>query len=105
MAERPLGVEKVPSICTPDSSVDSRGDDMMLDERRGNSCLGGTSPEESKEYFLAGIFSGLEIGALVVGEGAGTLSYVVDLELDSLSSGSVLSIGVGDCSLRAPMPK
>jgi hypothetical protein len=39
------------------SSVDSRGDDKMLEDRFGNRDGGGTNPSESNEFFIE-CFSG-----------------------------------------------
>ncbi len=95
---------------SPSPSVDS-SDDMTLEDRLENDGRGGRSPVASNEFILVGFSGELTIEYVDTGDCCGRLSCVADRESCNFSSCSVgrlgapLSMGVGDCSLLAPIPK
>lgn len=88
----------------------------MLEVRFEKEGRGGRRPAASKECIFWSFSGELAIEYVEMGEWAGKLSWVVDLERCPLSNLSVLrydwlwldwllSKGVGECSLRAPASK
>jgi hypothetical protein len=79
---------------------------MILEDLFEKDGLGGRRPVASKELILVS-FSG-ELAIEYEDTGDWKLSGVADRERFNFSDGALvtfLSIGVGDCSLRAPTPK
>lgn len=83
---------------------DSRGADMMLEERLGNVDLGGANPDSCETCLVS--FSGeegVEAGAPELAKGEGSLGFGSWRGcLPSTTRSVKLSKSPGDCSLRAP---
>jgi len=91
----------------PSPSVDSC-EDIMLEDRFENEGRGGRSPATSKVCIFESFSGELAMEYVDTGDCWGMLSWVTDRVRFTFSDGALVtfrSMGVGDCSLLAPMPK